>query len=211
MKKNNIQENMWIGQFGDSYSKRNIVTPEKVDDCKYIFKKIFSKVKTKEINRVLEVGCNLGRNLIALKKLLDCECFGVEPNRYAREKLKKLKNFKDQNIVDAFADNIPFENELFDLVFTSVVLIHIPNNKINNCLDEIFRLSKKYILTIEYFSPEYQEIIYRGEKKLLFKRDYGTLFMDRFKNLDLVDYGFFWKRVTTQDNVNWWLFKKKLK
>ena len=25
----------------------------------------------------------------------------------------------------------------------------------------------------------------------------------------LVDYGFFWKRVTVMDDTNWWLFRKK--
>ena len=127
----------------------------------------------------------------------------------SKESIKKKDGIISNNIVEAFADDIPFKNSFFDLVFTSVVLIHIPNNKLKKCIDEIYRVSKKYILTIEYFSPNNEEVEYRGKKELLFKRDYGSAFLDRYPELKLIDYGFFWKRVTLQDNVNWWLFKKR--
>jgi spore coat polysaccharide biosynthesis protein SpsF len=32
--------------------------------------------------------------------------------------------------------------------------------------------------------------------------------MDRFPDLQLVDYGFFWKRATGLDDATWWLFRK---
>ena len=208
MKKNNIQEKTWLGKFGDDYCKRNIVTTKEVRDCEKIFNDIFKKVSTKKINRVLEVGCNQGRNLLAMQNVFECECFGIEPNKSARESIKNKNVIISNNIVDAFADDIPFENSFFDLVFTSVVLIHIPNDKLEKCIDEIYRVSRNYILTIEYFSPNNEEIKYRGKKGLLFKRDYGSAFLDKYPKLKLIDYGFFWKRVTLQDNVNWWLFKK---
>ena len=164
MKKNNIQEKTWLGKFGDDYCKRNVVTEKEIKDCEKIFKDIFKKVSTNKINRVLEVGCNQGRNLLAMQNVFGCECFGIEPNKSARESIKNKDGIVNDNIVEAFADDIPFKN-FFDLVFTSVVLIHIPNNK----LDEIYRVSKKYILTIEYFSLTI-EVEYRGKKNCYLKR-----------------------------------------
>ena len=48
----------------------------------------------------------------------------------------------------------------------------------------------------------------RRRTGLLFKRDFGALWMDRFHGLRIVDYGFFWKRATGLDNLTWWLFEK---
>ena len=69
------------------------------------------------------------------------------------------------------------------------------------------RVSKKYIITIEYFSDKPTEIEY-GDV-LLKKRDYGSIWLDNFSNISLVGYGFFWKRITGLDNVHWWIFEKK--
>ena len=43
---------------------------------------------------------------------------------------------------------------------------------------------------------------------LLFKNDFGSLYLDSFPDLKLVDYGFFWRRTTVMDDITWWLFRK---
>ena len=93
MKQKNIQENTWTGKFGDDYCKRNLVTEKEIKDCERIFKEIFKKMNTKTIEKVLEVGCNQGRNLLAIKNIIDCNCFGIEPNKSARESIKKKRNY----------------------------------------------------------------------------------------------------------------------
>ena len=52
-------------------------------------------------------------------------------------------------------------------------------------------------------------IPYRGQEGLLFKRDFGGLWLDSFPSLRTVAYGFAWKRVTGVDNLTWWLFEKR--
>ncbi len=54
------------------------------------------------------------------------ECFWIEPNNPSKRIYKNKDGIVNDNIVEAFADDIPFKNS-FD--FTSVVLIHIPNNR----------------------------------------------------------------------------------
>ena len=73
---------------------------------------------------------------------------------------------------------------------------------------EIHRVSSKYVFCSEYFSPKAETISYRGETDLLFKNDFGSLYLDLFPDLRLVDYGFFWRRTTVMDDCTWWLFRK---
>ena len=95
-----------------------------------------------------------------------------------------------------------------DLVFTSGVLIHVAPEFLEVAYREMYRVARRYLLTIEYFSAEPETKTYRGEDGLLFKRDFGSLWLDLFPPLILVDYGFFWKRATGLDNLTWWLFAK---
>jgi len=94
------------------------------------------------------------------------------------------------------------------MAFTSGVLIHVEPGRLVATLDEIHRVSSKYILAAEYFSPRPEALTYRGQDGLLFKNDFGGLYMDRFPDLKLMDYGFFWKRVSGIDDITWWLFRK---
>ena len=80
---------------------------------------------------------------------------------------------------------------MIDLVFTSVVLIHIPDQDINKVINEIFRVSSKFILIIEYFSPVDECVTYK--LKMIYYSKVMEVFPDNFKELKLVDYGFFGK------------------
>lgn len=62
----------------------------------------------------------------------------------------------------------------------------------------------RYIVLAEYFSVEPEERTYRGQNGLLFKRDFGGFFFDRFADLKAVDYGFLRPRATGFDNLTWW-------
>ncbi|MDR2544830.1 MAG: hypothetical protein LBD03_04700 [Methanobrevibacter sp.] len=68
--------------------------------------------------------------------------------------------------------------------------------------------SKKYICIIEYHSPNPVKINHRNEDEALFKRDFCGELMDMFPDLELVDYGFIYKRdPVATDEVNWFLLK----
>ena len=70
------------------------------------------------------------------------------------------------------------------------------------------RVARRYIVCVEYFSDQPETIPYRGHSEVLFKRDFGSLWLDCFPDLRVLDYGFFWKRLTGLDNLTWWLFEK---
>jgi len=71
-------------------------------------------------------------------------------------------------------------------VFTSGILIHIAPHDIGEVLDEIYRCTKEYIWCFEYYSDVYTQINYRGHADLLWKANFLELFLERFKNLQLI-------------------------
>jgi len=104
--------------------------------------------------------------------------------------------------------DLPFVKNSIDLAFTCGVLIHVHPEDLFRFCSEIYRVSRRYIDCMEYFSPEPVEMNYRGHQGLLFKSDFGAFYLDNWPGLRLLDYGFFWKRISGFDNVNWWLFEK---
>jgi len=180
----------WAGKFGEEYVDRNITSPEEFDNL--LRSRIgFSRTEQideflsdLELNNILEVGCNVGNQLLLLQKKGFENLCGIELNRYAVEKAKERT--KGIDIIQGSAFDIQFKDAYFDLVFTSGVLIHISPQDINDVLDEIYRCSKKYIWSSEYFSVEYTKVNYRGHNELLWKTNFAELYLDRFHDLQLV-------------------------
>lgn len=204
----NDQENFWSGEFGDNYIERN-KSQKLIESNKQLFKKIF---KNKKINECLEVGSNIGLNLIALKKIFP------EINLSAIEINTKAVNLMKKNIPDATIYNQSFLNfdiskypKSFELVFTKTVLIHISPKNLKSVYNKIYKLSNKYILLCEYYNPTPVEVEYRKHKDKLFKRDFAGEMLNLFKNLNLINYGFAYKKDPNfpQDDINWFLMEKK--
>ena len=99
-------------------------------------------------------------------------------------------------------------SSFFDFVFTSGVLIHISPDDISSVLDEMYRCTRKYIWSFEYYAKEYTPINYHGHKNLLWKTDFSKLFLSRFGDLELVKEEHF--KYAQNDNVDtMFLIQKK--
>ncbi|MGV8948032.1 MAG: pseudaminic acid biosynthesis-associated methylase [Candidatus Paracaedibacter sp.] len=204
------QLSFWCGEFGSEYMKRNNVNDITIRARIKLWSQILKNIAPDKYNSILEVGSNIGANLIALKHLTDSKMHAIEPNAIA------LKQLLDEGVVDknhghclsSFDMNVFKDNEI-DLVFTSGVLIHIHPSDLKKATDEIIRVAKKYVVCVEYFSDKEEEVNYRGHTEVLFKRDFGSFYLDNYPELTLRDYGFAWKRVMGLDNPTWWLFEKK--
>lgn len=199
------QEEFWAGQFGDEYTNRN-QGDNIVASNLSLFSTIFSN--TNKINNILEFGANIGLNLIAVKKLLpNAEISAIEINNKAIKELKKNKSINKiyaQSILDF---KIDYQR---DLVFSKGVLIHINPEELNNVYDKIYNSSKKYICIIEYYNPIPVNVKYRGYDNKLFKRDFAGELLEKYKDLELVKYGFVYHRdnLYPQDDLTWFLLKK---
>lgn len=207
MSNNKKQVNFWTGNTGNQYIERNQSSDQNKKNRLDFWKNIFSKLTLNKNAKIFEVGANIGLNLSAIKLFRDDEMFAIEPNSLACEEIRKNKILDEDHILQTTANKIGFADNKFDLVFTCGVLIHIHPDDLLHAMKEIIRVSKKYIVCAEYFSDKDEEIEYHGQSGLLFKKDFGSFYLDNFQNLKLVDYGFSWKRVTGMDNLTWWIFE----
>ncbi len=204
-----LQLEKWTGTFGEEYIERNEYADWKLSQGRETFQRILGGL---DIESVLEVGSNIGLNLLFINALFKggLRLYAIEPNRKAFDRLLTQNQMKLEKAWNCDAFQLPLDDSSVDLVFTSGVLIHIAPDDLGRATDEIFRVSSKYILCIEYFSHVPEEINYRGEKGLLFKRDFGSFYLDRFPGLKWIKYGFIWQReFSIFDNLTWWLFKKE--
>tara|TARA_B100000900_G_scaffold362730_1_gene336242 strand:+ start:58 stop:696 length:639 start_codon:yes stop_codon:yes gene_type:complete len=205
------QLNAWSGTFGEKYVERNNVTLEVIEKRRYAFNHIFEHIEDSDApGSILEAGCNIGINIHALSQITDAALHVVEPNQTALNVLLESGVVPASQAHQGSLQALPLKDSEIDLVFTSGVLIHIPDDVLEIALSEIHRVSRKYILALEYFSPDPHTVPYHGHTDFLFKRDYGSLFLDTFSDIEHVANGFFWRRTTGLDNLNWWLFRKKI-
>jgi pseudaminic acid biosynthesis-associated methylase len=192
----------WEGRFGDEYTERNVVVWA---DRLPLFGEMLGGISLKA---VLEVGCNRGHNLVALKELLGpaVSLVGVEPNRHARAAARSASAFLE--LAGGSAYHLPFRNGSFDLVLTWGVLIHIPRASLSIALDEIHRVSRRYVLLAEYLAEDETAIKYRGHDDMLWKRNFPKLYREQFLDSAIVRHGY-WGPEKKVDRVSWWLFEKQ--
>jgi pseudaminic acid biosynthesis-associated methylase len=184
------QTEKWEGEFGQAYTQRN---PYTVHATNNLYQKLYG-VTRMEMNqefigslpfsmRILEVGSNVGAQLLILREMGFQNLYGIEIQIEAIEFSKSVS--REIHIIPGTASDIPFKNSFFDLVFTSGVLIHISPHDIRNVMKEVYRCSRKYIWGFEYFAEEYTEIVYRGVKNLLWKANFARMYLDLFRELSL--------------------------
>ncbi len=183
----------WSGSFGKKYTDRNTMTLDEMND---FYVKTYG-IKRTEMNerflsgiwkdaRVLEVGCNIGNQLITLKEAGFTNLCGVEVSPYAIKKARSRPDAGGIELVEGNAFELPFEDGSFDMVYTSGVLIHISPDDIGRAVSEMCRCSRKYIWGFEYYADEFTEVKYRGHDKLLWKTDYASLFLDKCPDAKLL-------------------------
>jgi ubiquinone/menaquinone biosynthesis C-methylase UbiE len=143
MKIDNVQQNKHI--HNKLYKTYNLKHSEIYNDYeqerlkKTIFK-IIKKVKKKEI-KVLDVGAGTGN--LSLKFLeFECKVTASDVSKKSLELLKKLSNNNSNLSIKLINDeNLPFQDDSFDIVSAYSVLHHIPDYL--NTIKEMIRVTKK--------------------------------------------------------------------
>lgn len=187
------QMKKWGSSFGKKYTQRN---PKTVKDTDDMYKNVIVGITRTGLNReflrglkianILEVGSNVGAQLLILNEMGYKNLYGIDLQEGAVDMAKANTRGRDINIIKGSAFDIPFKDSWFDLVFTSTVLIHIAPGDIGKVIDEMYRCTDKYILGYEYFSKDYTMIDYRGQKNLLWKADFPELFVKRHPDLKVI-------------------------
>ena len=198
------QESFWAGEFGNDYINRNH-GEQLINSNVVLFGQMLRAAP--KIKSIAEFGCNIGLNLQALNRInSNFELHGFEINKVAALKARELNI---AHIVETTILNALQTNTQYDMCFTKGVLIHINPNELSSVYENLYNLSKRYILVCEYYNPSPVTVKYRGNEDRLFKRDFAGELIDKY-NLRLIDYGFTYHRDNyfPQDDSTWFLLEK---
>lgn len=192
---------LWSGTFGDDYTVR---CDKDYSPRTPFFGGIMALTKAMTI---LEVGCNTGQNLDIIAQCLPTpsNAWGCDVNQRALN-ISHIRH-KEINTVKCSGFDLPFRDSYFDLVFTAGVLIHQPPSEVETMMQEIIRVSGRYVLAIEYANDIFEEIPYRGNSSALFRGPYGDIY-EKKHGLRLVEYGFL-EKGEGFDDTNFWLLSKR--
>jgi len=128
----------------DYYEQKELwdreLTSQEIERIEIVKKYIPNDVKT-----ILDAGCGNG----AISNYL--EGFNITAMDRSEEALKYVKN----KAILGSLDNLPFEDNSFDMVMCSDVLEHLPDEIYKQTIKEFKRVSKKYILII---SPNSEDL-----------------------------------------------------
>jgi len=180
----------WTGEFGRSYTQRNTLTAEELDAlCLARYGSTRDALNREflgdlDVRSILEIGCNLGQQLRHLRRMTKARLGGIDLQAAAVATAKQ--SLPDADLRVGAGTSLPFADLSFDLVFTSAVLIHVPPTDLGHVMDEAYRVAKKWIWGLEYFSEKPVTVTYRGNTGLLWKRDFAQAWKDHFPRLRLV-------------------------
>ena len=203
-KYHSTQEKFWAGDFGDEYVERNI-GENLIASNTALFSRVLEN--TRNVRTVLELGANIGLNLMAIRSLLPSAAItGIEINSKACEIMAGL------DYVEAIEGSLfsPPTGRTWDIVFTKGVLIHQSPDMLQRAYEVLYDMSNHYIFICEYYSPVPVDVMYRGYDSVLFKRDFAGELLDKYPDLRLVDYGFVYHKDNNfpGDDLNWFLMEK---
>ena len=127
---------------------RNITIEDMAPDCEiYIDAPVYKLSEVARGKKVVDIGCGFGRNRKVVEDV-GGEWIGVEPFEGGA------------HTVTADAENLPFQDNTFDVAIMDAVLEHIPN--VSNAFSEVARVLKPGGIFIGYvaFMECFHEISY---------------------------------------------------
>jgi pseudaminic acid biosynthesis-associated methylase len=199
------QEAFWAGKFGTEYIQRNQGDTLLASNLNFFSEALRT---ARGLNSCIEFGANIGMNLKAIKLLHpSIDAHAIEINKDAAHELMKVivpTNVHNTSILDF----TPIRQ--WDLTLIKGVLIHINPDALPQVYEKLVASTGRYLMLAEYYNPSPVSIPYRGHNDRLYKRDFAGEIMDRYPKMQLVDYGFAYRRDPNfpQDDITWFLMEK---
>lgn len=84
--------------------------------------------------KVLEIGCAAGPTVYHLNTYFDIEAHGIDVSKWA------VDNKLHENVCHASADDLPFDDDEFDVIFSCHTLEHLPIDLVDKSISEMDRV-----------------------------------------------------------------------
>jgi len=136
---------------------------------------------------ILELGCNVGRNLFYLWQSGYRNISGIEMNAHALEVMQTSFSVIDQkSIYNGLLEEIlpDIEDRKFDIIFSMAVLEHVHPGS-NFIFKEIVRTCKKHIITIEIEDNSSARVFPRNYQKIFEKLGCAMVYSESLKGQDV--------------------------
>jgi len=145
---------------------------QQAEDSKGYRHKLYERVDLRNKEHILDVGCGTGAVTMDIAQYTKGDVIGIDIDREKfKEAEKVLSEFPNVTLIEGDALDLPFEDETFDLVVFSVVLIYIKDQQ--KALHEMARVTKKGGYVLATLEPDYEKRIDYPETRfvpLLFQR-----------------------------------------
>lgn len=171
MKYINEQQKYWANPYDEqnypiAYSKYT----KRSEYLLSVFSKYIDNTST-----ILELGCNVGRNLNALLNAGYTKISGVDINKNALRECKRIYPKMNAQLINSTIEKWALGDDKYDCIFSMAVMIHIPYES-DWIFKKISKRAKKFLITIEdeknitwkHFPRNYKKIYCRYGWKQIF-------------------------------------------
>jgi ubiquinone/menaquinone biosynthesis C-methylase UbiE len=134
---------------GDVFSGRSALLYNfriTISGLRFIYKKVADTITLPKGGSLLDIGCGSG---IILSRVLrkygpNVELYGIDPSPEMVRKTKVLlgRNGYEAKLKIAYSDSIPFDNDKFDCIVTTLAAHHMPEEIKMKMAKEAFRVLK---------------------------------------------------------------------
>tara|TARA_B100000989_G_scaffold298765_1_gene289697 strand:+ start:1608 stop:2477 length:870 start_codon:yes stop_codon:yes gene_type:complete len=205
---NDLEDNIVSKYWGGGWKKRNpeieSLINSSLDDLRkkaqerldlHMKQKGIGSLFSNEINfqkfnnkKLLNIGCGTGveANMFLCNSSVDLTAIDIT-NEAIKNTKKILNTHERGEAIIATAERMPFEDNSFDIVYSSGVIHHAES--IKNCVDEIYRVLKPGgIAYIGLYSATGINFIYLSVKAKIMSLISGNSYKDVFSNLTDTDW-----------------------
>ena len=154
-----------VQSFGDEWEKFSSFSETEIKNIGDEYFDIVDESILNSNSTVLDMGCGSGRwskYLAPNVKFIEA----IDPSDAIFSATKLLSNVNNIRITQASSDNIPFNDETFDFVFSLGVLHHIPETQ-TALIDTVKKVKKGgHVLIYLYYNLDNRGVLYKALFKL---------------------------------------------
>lgn len=168
--------------------QRNQTDEFESESYRYVTSYLSDEIKTdfffpnsllkKTLTTMLDVGCGNGIFLNEWQKKFQLDrAVGIEPSAKAVNLLNdKWRSDDGIEFESAYAHDLPFENDSFDLVTTWSVLHWVGRNEYLQSIGELVRVCRKYLCIMDFVASKDYRVSYQHKEGMFtYKQDFDAV------------------------------------